>query len=788
LGRVFEISPGGHVVVPALKELPPVKAYSETSRLDPDHPEGFLQLLKDVLLHRMDLFAETYGDGKRSQPATGPVLFSRQNWQEWERLLVNPEEFQMGLSRSTPLDEMGPLLTSAWHQQEPYNQACPVGDGGVCDVGCVATALAQVMRYHEWPPTGVGDHLYYWNGDQSCGGSTPPEYLSADFRDAYDWANMPTECSGGCTPDEETAMAELCFEVGVAFQTDYGACNSFASLQDAVTVLPSRFRYDDTLEEADRSDHTPETWFALIQLEINEGRPLPYGIQYSAGGRHVIVCDGWRDTGGTQQVHVNYGWGGAYTGWYTLDDIHHSTDPMEEYIIRGVVPRPTQVLTVNPDGTGTHATIQAAVNAAAAGDTIELAHGTFIGEGNRDIDVPDKGLVIRFRNGDPDSCVIDCQGAGRAFFLHSGRGAPSVLQGITIANGQAEKGGGVLVGLSSPTFIDCVFRDNSALESGGAMCWDHNSSPTVDRCTFWGNAATKGGGIWCMGASEALITRCTFSAESAIDGSALYCTEGSSPRIENSIVAFSLASEAVYCDATSSADLVCCDLYGNAGGDWVGCIEDQQGLAGNFSEDPLFCDPGTGDFQLAANSPCAPDRTPSGCGLVGVHGIGCIARQRIPLGAGWNCVSSYVVPDDPSMASVWSDPIAAGHLNIVRSDCEEEFCIPGMVCNSQWNPASGYMAHLSAPDTLIITGDLLPQEGPLALNAGWNCLPFLPRSPAAPEIVLGGCWDAINIIRDNCTGEFCIPGSYCGIDLLYPGKCYMVHMESACELYFPTPE
>ena len=78
---------------------------------------------------------------------------------------------------------------------------------------------------------------------------------------------------------------------------------------------------------------------------------------------------------------------------------------------------------------------------------------------------------------------------------------------------------------------------------------------------------------------------------------------------------------AVTCDGTGTAELVCSDVYGNQGGDWVGCIAGQDGIDGNISEDPLFCDWQNRDLRLQEESPCAPEHNP--CGLVGFWTVGC---------------------------------------------------------------------------------------------------------------------------------------------------------------------
>jgi hypothetical protein len=336
LARSFSISPRGYVAVPVLKELPPIKAYSEKHGLDVDQTVGFPQLLREVLLHRIKLYLKTYGSLDATQPSTGEVLFGRINRAEWDRLLISRDKFEAALHRGafSPLAEVGPLLTTSWHQMGPYWNYCPFGDGDTCLVGCVATAAAQIMRYFEWPLNGVGSHTYWWNGDQSCGRSTPGQNLSANFSDPYDWDNMPDSCDFGCSPDEENALAELCYEVGVAFEMDYGACASGTWTYYALTVFPTYFRYDDTIDREDRGDHTAQEWFDLIKAEINKGRPMQYRIY-----GHSIVCDGWRDTGGENQYHINYGWGDPHTTWYAIDHIYGTTDPEEyEYLIRNIMP------------------------------------------------------------------------------------------------------------------------------------------------------------------------------------------------------------------------------------------------------------------------------------------------------------------------------------------------------------------------------------------------------------------------------------------------------------------
>jgi hypothetical protein len=94
--------------------------------------------------------------------------------------------------------------------------------------------------------------------------------------------------------------------------------------------------------------------------------------------------------------------------------------------------------------------------------------------------------------------------------------------------------------------------------------------------------------------------------------------------IQNCIIASSTQGDAVHSSAGVPFPFSCCDLYGNAGGDWVGSFADQLGVNGNVSLDPLFCDPQTWCFFLQQDSPCAPYSPQNpGCDLTGAWPVGC---------------------------------------------------------------------------------------------------------------------------------------------------------------------
>ncbi len=244
-------------------------------------------------------------------------------------------------------------------------------------------------------------------------------------------------------------------------------------------------------------------------------------------------------------------------------------------------------------------TIQAAVNAAGNGDTILVAPGIYRGEGNRDIIIEGKSVVIIAEQAG-SSTVIDCEGSEnephRAFVIRNQASSNTIIEGFTIQGGYNTSGAAIYCTSASPTFKFCIFYGNQSTLSGGAIrC--KNSSPSLINCTFVANAAQTGGAIFGLASS--------------------------SPYLENCIIAFSGSGESIAtADGSSQPLLTCCNIFGNAGGDWERAISDQANSKGNLSVDPRFCDPDNLIFSLKTSSPCAPDN--NSCGrLIGALAVEC---------------------------------------------------------------------------------------------------------------------------------------------------------------------
>jgi hypothetical protein len=215
-------------------------------------------------------------------------------------------------------------------------------------------------------------------------------------------------------------------------------------------------------------------------------------------------------------------------------------------------------------------------------------------------------------------CVQECGGVIFSGCIFTGNHAPSVYGG---GGAWVRQGGDV-------TFDGCLFTGNDAYYGAGLLC-RYADGVLLSSCVFSANSVSQDGGAVSSWGSDLQMTACTIFANSAAHAAGgMDCWEGSRPTITRCLIAFSTHGEAVDCDNSAGVCepvLDCCDLYGNGGGDWTGYVAGQYGVRGNFSEDPLFCDPESTDLLLCANSSCLPGNHPQGdeCGIVGAAGAGC---------------------------------------------------------------------------------------------------------------------------------------------------------------------
>ena len=362
-------------------------------------------------------------------------------------------------------------------------------------------------------------------------------------------------------------------------------------------------------------------------------------------------------------------------------------------------------------------TIQSAINLAADGKTVVVAEGVYTGDGNRDIDFLGKAITVRSTDpNDPDvvaATVIDCQAARyehhRAFDFRSYESASSVLNGLTIINGNADKGGAVYCFRSSPRIANCVLSANRASVEGGAFYCELSNSRIIN-CRISANVAdSDGGGIYCS-QSNPILSGCEFVGNTALndEGGGIYC-HGSSPILSNcTIIANSAWSSGggIRCDNESAPRIGSCIIWANrfarhsrvtepaqiSGGTpevTFSCIHDDRpnnpttpfgGAAnGNIGMDPLFVhDPNDGgdgwgddhrtadideganddfgDVHLQQDSPCIDAGDPHGwhgAKAVDMDGQRRVMGGRVDIGADEYFMSNIAVVK-PAAGEVWA--------------------------------------------------------------------------------------------------------------------------------------
>lgn len=206
---------------------------------------------------------------------------------------------------------VAPLMKTIWNQNAPFNLYTPQIGRVQTPTGCVATAMAQVMKYWNYPEAGSGTGSI----TNPNTGRTETMSLSEDFM----WDDMLDSYNGTtCTEEQKDAVAFLMKACGYAVDMSYniGVSGSFSVI--AAKALIENFRYNKNLRYYQRDYFEGSRWDEIVYNEVSNGRPVLYGAQSTSGG-HEFVCDGYNGEG---YYHFNWGWGGMSDGYFLLDSLN----------------------------------------------------------------------------------------------------------------------------------------------------------------------------------------------------------------------------------------------------------------------------------------------------------------------------------------------------------------------------------------------------------------------------------------------------------------------------------
>lgn len=246
-------------------------------------------------------------------PSNVAWWFSEYNKQIAAFLAANPDVDLSTRSVWYPENKqmIEPLLKTTWNQSAPYNNMCPKQGTERSVTGCVATAMAQCMKYYEWPvyPVGKND-LYTFQGT------------------TLDWANMIDNYPfGGYTGRQANAVALLMLQCGRSVDMTYSPNESGAQGNMPLKAWTTYFDYSKDLRLHYRDYYDSKTWENMVYNELINARPVFYS-GYSYAGGHAFVCDGYKEG----YYHFNWGWGGYQDGYFLLNALNPEAGGIGSYI------------------------------------------------------------------------------------------------------------------------------------------------------------------------------------------------------------------------------------------------------------------------------------------------------------------------------------------------------------------------------------------------------------------------------------------------------------------------
>ncbi len=307
----FNIKGGGFIIIAGEDRAAQVLGYSDKGRIDFNNlPAPLEDLLKG---YKKEIeFLQTY---------------------KGNDLVVNHPTIKATSS-------VDPLIKTTWGQEDPYDWQCPVYQGQYCVVGCVATAMAQVMNYWQYPTQCDGLSAFNSNGYGRVGALPATTFDYSLMLDSYchwDWDNSQL-VQDTYTDAQAQEVAKLGRYCGQAAKMQYSPEGSGAYTWDQLTAMKN-FGYSNNAQDVTKGSggwswggsngYSTAQWEAMIKTELDAGRPILYSANDPSAGGHAFICDGYNTS---NYFHFNFGWYGTCDGWYVstaLNMIHREGDQLK---------------------------------------------------------------------------------------------------------------------------------------------------------------------------------------------------------------------------------------------------------------------------------------------------------------------------------------------------------------------------------------------------------------------------------------------------------------------------
>jgi hypothetical protein len=324
---VVYLEPSGLVIVAADDLVEPIVGFASAGQFDPSNANPLGALVSNDLSARV-----AYAQQAGSAPSDTNALRAQAKWQRLDPPDGGPVITSKALTTVSDV-RIAPLTQTTWSQQTAadvgtaacYNYYTPPSVNGSManyPAGCVATAMAQLMRYYQFPSTGVGTAgftiysdgsplTYYLRGGDGVGG-------------LYVWSNMPLVPPAIPTTVQCQAIGGLVADAGATVNMQYTSGGSSSSLLDAKTALTGTFHFSNAIRGWNNNSEIGAGLVGMINPNLDARCPVLLGIEGSSGG-HAVVADGYGYSASTLYHHLNLGWSGASSVWYSLPLIDTSS-------------------------------------------------------------------------------------------------------------------------------------------------------------------------------------------------------------------------------------------------------------------------------------------------------------------------------------------------------------------------------------------------------------------------------------------------------------------------------
>lgn len=266
---VFNVADGGYVIVSNDDATEPILGFSNSGSIDPAN-----------IPDNMRAWLQGYAD---------QINWLRQNG-------ASAAMRTKSIRKSIAEDNIPNLIETKWGQDYPYNYLCPTIESEKCVTGCIATAMAQIMYYHQWPKQTKAIIPGYGKLDDIPKSAT------------INWSGMESN---------SYYTAQLFLYCGQSVKMNYGTAGSNAYPQDIVPALINYFDYASSTQILSRSYYSSENWMRLIYNELSQNRPVIYSGNAVDNG-HTFICDGYMYEDNMDLFHINWGWDGNCDGYFVL--------------------------------------------------------------------------------------------------------------------------------------------------------------------------------------------------------------------------------------------------------------------------------------------------------------------------------------------------------------------------------------------------------------------------------------------------------------------------------------